>query len=159
MIFEVKCDEERTNELTDRTHTHIVSFIVLDILSSCSDSVTSCPVLVLAVAPWSRVMKPAALHHQGWSLVSSLVTPRSECAKAACAISSQGHAIYTQPYTGDHRCQAAPVVTCWAATRSPGPLLFCCVARLDTSHITHGTGRHTPCQECEYRAVLCCAVL
>ena len=31
MIFEVKCDEERTNELTDRTHTRIVSFIVLDI--------------------------------------------------------------------------------------------------------------------------------
>ena len=30
MIFEVKCDEERTNELTDRTHTRIVSFIVLD---------------------------------------------------------------------------------------------------------------------------------
>ena len=31
MIFEVKCDEERTNELTDRTHTRIVSFIVLDL--------------------------------------------------------------------------------------------------------------------------------
>ena len=30
MIFEVKCDEERTYELTDRTHTRIVSFIVLD---------------------------------------------------------------------------------------------------------------------------------
>ena len=34
MIFEVKCDErtnERTkNERTDRTHTRIVSFIVLD---------------------------------------------------------------------------------------------------------------------------------
>ena len=75
-------------------------------------------------------------------MVSSLVTPRSECAKAACAISSQGHAIYTQPYTGA-RCQAAPVVTCRAATRSPGPLLFCCVARLDTSHMAHGTGRHT----------------
>ena len=90
-------------------------------------------------------------------MVSSLVTPRSECAKAACAISSQGHAIYTQPYTGA-RCQAPPVVTCRAATRSPGPLLFCCVARLDTSHMAHGTGRHTVphrCQECEYRAVLC----
>ena len=32
MIFEVKCDERRTNgELADRTHTRIVSFIVLDI--------------------------------------------------------------------------------------------------------------------------------
>ena len=30
MIFEVKCDERRTYELTDRTHTCIVSFIVLD---------------------------------------------------------------------------------------------------------------------------------
>ena len=31
MIFEVECDK-RTNEgLTDRTHTRIVSFIVLDI--------------------------------------------------------------------------------------------------------------------------------
>ena len=30
MIFEVKCDELTYEELTDRTHTHIVSFIVLD---------------------------------------------------------------------------------------------------------------------------------
>ena len=37
MILEVKCDErtneERTNERTDRTHTRIVSFIVLDNLT------------------------------------------------------------------------------------------------------------------------------
>ena len=33
MIFEVECDE-RTYELTDRTHTRIVSFIVLDGLLS-----------------------------------------------------------------------------------------------------------------------------
>ena len=32
MIFEVECDTTKRNELTDRTHTRIVSFIVLDIL-------------------------------------------------------------------------------------------------------------------------------
>ena len=31
MIFEVECDTTKQNELTDRTHTRIVSFIVLDI--------------------------------------------------------------------------------------------------------------------------------
>ena len=30
MIFEVKCDELTYEELTDRTHTRIVSFIVLE---------------------------------------------------------------------------------------------------------------------------------
>ena len=30
MIFEVECDTTKRNELTDRTHTRIVSFIVLD---------------------------------------------------------------------------------------------------------------------------------
>ena len=30
MIFEVECDTTKQNELTDRTHTRIVSFIVLD---------------------------------------------------------------------------------------------------------------------------------
>ena len=31
MIYEVECDTTKRNELTDRTHTRVVSFIVLDV--------------------------------------------------------------------------------------------------------------------------------
>ena len=63
MIFEVKCDErtnERTkNERTDRTHTHIVSFIVLD---SCLNLQVEAQLLTSSSLRSGAVVQRYSLH-------------------------------------------------------------------------------------------------